>query len=292
MTMIQRIEDNVWQVKVGEGPSLCVIGGMHGNEQTGIAVVERLVQDFGNGNVELTKGTLTLVLGNLVAIAEKVRYVQGRDLNRYFTHGQLEGQGDGSPEQARARILAQYIANADITIDLHATNKPSEPFISSKVDAGHERVYRWFSAAKVLADPNYILAGEPATTDEYADCMGKCGVCIETGYARDTSSVNEVYNSVVNLMRDLGLIFPTPPVCTPIEREVYVLKKAIILDGRGFQFAQDKGLRSFEPVQAGEAIGFQGVDTVVAEQGGVIVFPKLPEHQVLGGPVCYIAELL
>lgn len=292
MTMIQRIEDNIWQVRGGEGPSLCVIGGMHGNEQTGIAVVERLVQDFGNGNLELAKGTLTLVLGNPVAIAEKVRYVEGRDLNRYFTHGQLEGEGDGSPEQARARILAQYIANADITIDLHATNKPSEPFISSKVDVVHEQVYRWFSATKVLADPSYILAGEPATTDEYADGVGKCGVCIETGYARDTSAVSAVFDSVVNLMRDLGMVLPAPPVCTPVEREIYVLKKAIILDGRGFQFAEGKGVRSFESVEVAEVIGFQGADAVVAERGGVIVFPKLPEHQFLGGPVCYVAELL
>lgn len=292
MTMIQNIGDNIWQVKVGDGPSLCVIGGMHGNERTGIEVVEQLVQKLVAGNVQLIKGTLTIILGNPTAIAQGVRYLDGRDLNRYFADTQLTGVGDGSPEQARARTLAQYIANADITIDLHATNKPAEPFISSRADSEHERVYRWFSARKVLVDPNYILAGEPATTDEYADRVGKCGVCVETGYASDTSVVSEVFDSVINLMRDLGMVFPGSPACTPVEREVYVLKKAIILDERGFQFAEGKGLSSFEAVRKGEMLGFLGNEAVVVGGNGVIVFPKLPEHQVLGKPACYLAELL
>lgn len=290
--MIQTADESIWQVKAAEGPSLCIIGGMHGNERTGIEVVEQLVQEFVAGNVQLIKGTLTIILGNPIAIAQGVRYFEGRDLNRYFTHAQLDGAGDGSLEQARAQVLAQYISRADITLDLHATNKPAEPFISSRADSEHERVYRWFSARKVLVDPDYILAGEPATTDEYADRVGKCGVCVETGYAGDTSRVDEVFDSVINLMRDLGMVLSGSPACTSVEREVYVLKKAIILDGSGFQFAEGKGLKSFELVQEGDVIGFRGADAVVVERGGVIVFPKLPEHQVPGRPVCYLAELL
>jgi hypothetical protein len=37
-------------------------------------------------------------------------------------------------------------------------------------------------------------------------------------------------------------------------------------------------------------IGYQGEEPVIVKEEGVIVFPKLPEHQNPGKPVGYLAK--
>ena len=205
--MLDLIGDNIWQT-TGElpGPTLCVLGGVHGNELTGIEVVKRICADFASSARGLQSGRLIMAFGNPLAIEQGTRFVDGRDLNRYFTDTHLLGILDGSIEESRAKELAQVIQQSDITVDIHSTNKPSMPFISSRVDSEHLQVYQWFNASVVLADPNYVLAGEPATTDEYADRMGRVGVCVEAGDAKDVTRITSVLQSINGLMTHMGLV--------------------------------------------------------------------------------------
>ena len=290
--MIQEIAESIWKVTSdAPGASLCLLGGTHGNEHTGIAVIQLLVEDFPSGARILTAGSLTLSLGNLDAIAQNVRFIDGRDLNRYFCAKHLEGNGgDGSKEEQRARLIAPLIATSDDTIDIHATNKPSVPFAASKTDENHERISRWFPLAYILADPTYIFAGEPVTTDEYADTVGKIGICVETGISTDVTKIPETLLAIENIMADLGMIsIEHPPKLPETQPLIVTLQEAVLLDNRGFTFAPGRGLSSFEPITQGDTLGYRGTAPVIASHTGVILFPKLPEHQSLGKPVCYIA---
>lgn len=288
--MGREIGESLWEIHGQEpGPTVLVLGGTHGNEQTGILVVQDLLAGFQSGTYQLSSGTLLLGIGNPEAVAAGVRGIAGRDLNRYFTPEHLEQPIEGTETQKRARVLAGVCDRADILIDIHSTNKPSKPFICSMIDEVHERVYRWFGAETVLWDPKYVLAGHPATIDEYMNRQGKVGMCIETGEAADTSRVPDTIASVFALLTDLGLCAGTPARIPTSSHKQYVLHRCIRRDERPFTFAAGRGERSFEPIAAGDCIGYLGDEAVCADVSGVLVFPKLPEHQGEGLPVVYVA---
>ncbi len=272
------------------GPSIMIIGGTHGNERTGVEVVRRLVRDITEGKQNLFAGKLTLVLGNIPAIVQNVRGVEGRDLNRYFSPRALAND-DGSAEYRRAHELVPYIAAADVVIDLHATNKPSVPFVCSKNDAAHREVFRWFAPECILADPNFFLGGGASVTiDECADSIGKIGICFEAGWVGDDSLIANVYESAVRYLVSVGVLHGKKQDAPPYVAPVYEMVDAILRDDRIFAFAEGKGLSSFEKICEGEVIGYHDADPVTSRHNGVIVFPKLPEHQSIGKPVCYIAK--
>ena len=272
------------------GPSIVIIGGTHGNERTGIAVVQQLRDDVASGRRSVVSGTVTLVLGNPLAIDQGVRAIDGRDLNRYFSPLMLAGD-DGSEEFRRAGMIANIIQSSDVVIDIHATNKPSVPFAIAKNDEAHRDVFRWFAPLCVLTDPAYIFGGGvPVTIDEYADSIGKVGLCFETGWVNDESIIPAVTESVVQYLTDVG-IFSEEKIAAPsIDGAIYEIVAAVLRDDRPFRFAEDRGMSSFEPIASGDTLGYHESEPIIAEHDGVIMFPKLPEHQTVGNPVCYLAK--
>lgn len=286
------IDDGIFFQRSGTlpGPSILVIGGTHGNERTGVEVVRKLYRDIIEGKQNMFSGTLTLVLGNIPAIAENVRGIEGRDLNRYFSEEALR-KDDGSAEYRRAQELVSYIAAADIVIDLHATNKPSDSFVCTKNDEAHRDVFRWFSPTYVLCDPQYFLGGGVSVAiDEYADTLGKVGLCFEAGWVGDGSLVSGVYESLVQYFVNTGILHGKKRQVPTCLAPTFEMVDAILRDDREFTFAEGKGMRSFEKICEGEIIGYHNAEPVVSRWNGVIVFPKLQEHQSLGKPVCYIAK--
>ncbi len=288
------LPEKVWQFESATpGPHLLVIGGVHGNELTGILVVEALRDAFTSGARTLASGTLTLALGNPRAIERGTRgSTDAADLNRLFSQTRFAAQPDGTYEDARARELASLLASATVLVDIHSTNKPSEPFLACKATPVHERVYRWFDATKVVTDPRYVLAGgEPGTTDEYAELFGVVGICYESGQAADTTRSNVVLDGIVHLMQDSGLLSGTPTLPDQT-KELFELSEALVLTTDGFAFADGLGQRSFEEVRAGQTIGLVGERPTVASEDGVIVFPKIKEHWKIGRPVGFSARRL
>ena len=286
----QEIAPSVWKFDSGvPGPGLLVLGGIHGNERTGIDVVGCLRDSLSSGETTLRAGTVTLALGNLPAISANTRFIEGRDLNRMFQPARLESPPDGTPEDARVRVLAPLIAASDVTLDLHATNRPSEPFVASLGGPSRERLFRWLRADKVLADPNFVLAGEPATTDEYAELCGRIGICYETGYAGDTSRVGAVSDAAVDLIAELGLVESNRPEPTNAQ-ELFEIRSSLALDERPFKFVDPFGQVSFVPVRAGDVVAWRGDEPVSAQEDGVLVFQKIPEHWQIGKPVAWFAR--
>ncbi|WP_252700053.1 PKD domain-containing protein [Natronosalvus vescus] len=93
-----------------EGPTVVVIGGIHGNETAGYVAAGEIA------NWEIGAGTLiTIPEANAVAIEHGTRTdADGRDLNRQFPEG-----GEPGTELARAiwDVLLEY--DPDVVIDLH-----------------------------------------------------------------------------------------------------------------------------------------------------------------------------
>lgn len=288
---MKQIRDNIWQSISSSGPSVVVIGGMHGNELTGIEVVNQLVHEFVSGDRAIQRGSLTCILANPKAIVRGTRGSQDfADLNRMFNPGRFASAPDGSYEDARARELAPFLRQADVCIDLHSTNKPSVPFIPSRISPAHERIYRWFDSNIVVADPKYVTGGGvSATSDDFVDVCGGAGVAFESGQAQDLSRVPAVMQSVKSILCDLGL-FDWPITAPQTTFETYELEEAIMLQEAGFRYADGLGEQSFKEVSVGQVIGWHGDSALLSSIDGVILFPKIMEHWIVGKPVGFLAK--
>ena len=290
--MLKEIGSSIWQAEgAKKGPHVVVIGGTHGDEMTGIEVVKALKALFEEGKKTLEKGKLTLILGNEVAIrlVKRATAVE-HNLNRLFSEEHLAGPVLDFYESGRAHELAPLLATADISIDIHSTAMPSMPFLANLFGARREKVYRWFDTDIVLADPDFILGGHQASTDEYVESCGGIGICFETGWEKDTSNRATVTQSILNILADQGLVKPDGPL-TPPKRKYrkYRFSKRVPLTEAGFRYAGDYS-GSFQEVKKGEIIGYHGDVPEIAGEDSAIVLQKSREKWALGDELFFLAR--
>ncbi len=296
--MLKEIGSSIWQVAGTQpGVHVVVLGGVHGDEKTGIEAVECLKNMFTDGEknadnkMRVEKGKLTLILGNVEAIKIGKRgTTPEHNLNRMFSDKHLAGPVLDFYESRRAHELAPILKSADISLDIHSTSVPTPPFLPCAFTPRHEKVYRWFDAGIVLADPDFVLGGQRSTTDEYVDYCGGVGICFETGYANDTSRLTAVIEGVLNILADQGVIAVPQPLVPPVPSyKVYRLIRKIILTQNGFRYA--KGFpKSFQEVKRGELIGCHGDLPETAEEDGVIAFPRAVDQWKLGHDIFFLAR--
>lgn len=271
------------------GPSIFIIGGIHGNEETGIIVVHEILKSLQSGSVKLKAGRVILGLGNPRAIQHNRRALEGgHDMNRLFKLG-IESEESGEWEIQRAQKLASFIREADITIDLHSTNKPSEPFVISRTSEKHRALYRRFEHSAVLEDLNLTFWGEVATTEEYADAHGRIGIGIETGQASDLTKVPGVLQSIASVCVDAGMVDGVSEG-RQYDAPVYTILGKVIFQ-EGFRFTNETSVRNFMEINAGEIFAYIGDTPVIAKYDCVIVFPKISSLREIGKPVCWLAKL-
>ena len=100
-----------------------VVGGTHGNERTGVTLVQHWLQN--PAEVQRQTFTTELLLGNPEAIQKNVRFID-RDLNRSFLSQYIDGKTAKTLETARAREISATLQSGHagkrtFAIDLHTT---------------------------------------------------------------------------------------------------------------------------------------------------------------------------
>ena len=301
---LERLARGVWRVGSGR-PRVAVLGGIHGNERTGVEVVRQLVERLSSPSLAAQVcGELTLTLGNPDAIDRDVRFVEV-DLNRCF--GAVE-EGGALMEEARARELAPLMRGLDVMVDLHATNKPSEPFArlpGSLSGAYFRRCEQLFlsrlppQCRTVLWDPKLLIAGG-AMTDEFClrhapgegEGEGGAYVCYEAGLASDVSLVDSTAAAVDGLLAEVGLLGGAPGAAPPRDWTHYEIFERFDLDDRGFMWLDSHGQANFQAVPAGAAYGQRGPDgpLLTAPEDAFMVFPKVEHLWSVGRPLGWLAR--
>ncbi|CAK9009452.1 unnamed protein product [Durusdinium trenchii] len=310
--LLASVSDHVWRFGAGR-PRVAVLGGVHGNELAGVEVVRTLVQEL--SQAPQTAGEVTLIIGNPPAVAQATRYIE-EDLNRCFD--------DVFPaknlEQRRAKEISAHLKGLDLLLDLHATNKPSEPFARlpggtsgrrRRFQAAEQLFLQWLpeSCQKVLWDPQGLIAGG-AMTDEFALRHGPRGatgpvaqICYEAGLASDASVATALLMAVRAALTVVGAVEATHPCADPLvsERkstrawEHYEITEIFRLDRRGFRWLPPYGAYNFQPVPSGAAYSARGEsegELLVTREPSYLVFPKVPELWADGKPLGWLARRL
>ena len=261
-----------------------ILGGVHGNELTGIHAVRWLLKRFGRGGERLTAGMLTVALGNPEAIRRNTRgSARHQDLNRCFKSETLSAPE--TYEEQRAAELAPLIASVDALVDLHAVNTPSEPFVvATEYDPGRADLGRAFACKTFLVAPDEIIAG---STDGWIGKHGGCGIGYESGHMKDLSRLIGVKEGLDRILKKLGLM--PGPVGVGEKQAVVRIEQSILLEGERFAFAPGRGKTSFEPFTKGDTLGFMDGRAVKAPFSGQLLFPKPKRLHKTGSPVGFLA---
>ena len=294
------------------GPKLIVTGAVHGNETCGVRAIERVLGDLARGQLEVTRGVLTLV-----PVCNPLAYSLGRRFgDRNLNRRLLPSDAPFDNEDRIANVLCPWLAEHDVLLDLHAFRNPGQPFVlrgpadnrgalepfeheaaeaqlalhvgPSRVvegwmEAYAEGVVRRCARAAEAGGAQSAVTGDPSYgvgTTEYMRAQGGYGVTLECGQLDDPAAPDVGYHAIRQALALLGLCnLPLFPPAHPFE----CLRLASVTDRHdvGDQFLRTWA--SFDPVAAGEPVALRVDGTeVLAPADGYIVFPDaaaLPGHE-------------
>jgi uncharacterized protein len=279
-----------------EGPSLIVLGAVHGNEICGTRAIERVLAELDSGALRVERGLLTLVpVANPLAHYKGQRFGE-RNLNRRLLP-------TGKPleyEDRIANVLCPWLAAHDVLLDLHSFASPGrafvmrgpadndgtlEPFAHAAAEGrfaahlGPTRIVEGWMAAYAQgaarrralgqvedADPSYGIG-----TTEYMRSRGGYGVTLECGQHDDPAAPEVGYRAIRQAMALLGLArVPLQPPAAAFE----CLRLTEVIDRQHEADRFVRAWRSFDAVHAGEHVGERHDGTpVIAQAEGYVVFP-------------------
>lgn len=195
-----------------------VIGGMHGNEPLGPAVVKL----FDKNPVK----DVAIVLANEMAIAQNTRFTAS-DLNRSFP-----GAADNSYEQRRAAELLGLCDGYDVVLDFHNTHCP-----------GNDCGFVGQGAGRQLYDVSASLGLNRVIVADY-DCINKYAPnCLSVEISLDSPMMdNELWYDKIRQLAAKSDI----PRARNIEK--YRFAYRMTLDNRDRLRLDSKKLQAFEPI--------------------------------------------
>jgi predicted deacylase len=320
-----KIPNKIWNIKGKEnGPNVVVLGGTHGDEVVGVEVIKKLldffdIKDCESGKTyesDLIKGNLFFGFGNPKAIKKKTRAAEdGPDLNRSFQIKDLNAEPSKNDryDLIRARELFPILKEADYLFDLHSTHTPSVPFMCmGNFSSDHEDLYSIVPVKYILTDPDMILPRdvnekELGTTDYIVNTIGgsnwsvkkygkKKGIAFayESGSKEDTNKVDSVKETVIFLLKKVGLLENKIGNPRKNKQEVYKLSDIVKSKIEG-KFVFEANLKNvWSSVKKGDIIGnYPEINKFeIANSDGRLLFQKEKESFKKDEYIFYIAKRL
>jgi succinylglutamate desuccinylase len=185
------------------GPTVVFIGGIHGNETSGVFALKDALACV---NKTYVKGTIYGISGNLKALKKHIRFVQD-DLNRLWTKLQIQKIKDKTVlNEDETELLELLTVLEEILkinqppfyfIDLHTTSSKTLPFITINDALINRKFSEQFPVPIVLGIEEYLNG--PLLS--YINQMGYVSLGFESGQHDDfsaiTNSIAFVYLTLV-----------------------------------------------------------------------------------------------
>ncbi len=288
----------------GDGPTLYLQGGLHGDESTGIEICRGALAAIDPG--ELSGTVVAVPIANVPAHLTRTRGFLHEerwmiDINRIFP---------GSPsglltERIADRLFTEFVLPADVTVDLHAAldGCTIAPFIYIDPDddehgtlAERERIGRAFGTPYLYYKPRGDRLGTSdmsRTISSQADLAGKVKITAEMGESRRATPeyVRLGIRGVENVLRELGML-PGEPTVRAEQRVFRAIKLAHAERGGGLIQHVDLG----QEVRLGERLATvvdvfgEPVEEVLAPCDGFVLRKMLLSSVHTGAEVAWIAQ--
>jgi len=183
-----------------EGPTLLLMGGVHGDETNGVAIVRDIIRKKYN---KPKRGTIICIpIFNVFGYLSQSRmFPDGRDLNRMFP-----GSASGSLASQFAYLFTKEIAPlVDYVIDFHTGGAERSNFPNIRCDINQENNFELAKAfgAPFIVHSKYIIKSVRDTINK----LGKSILLFEGGKSKnlDKTVISIGVKGALNVMQYLGL---------------------------------------------------------------------------------------
>jgi succinylglutamate desuccinylase len=277
------------------GPTLVVVGSLHGNEPAGAIAAHRILAEL-QRTKSLLRGEVVLLAGNTRALARRARYID-TDLNRHWTAANISAIKSGnlsaeakSEDLELRELLEQFEQTSERArgeiyfLDLHTTSAQGIPF-ATLGDTLRNRSFALNFPTTIVLGLEEQLEG---TMLEYVNNLGAVTMGFEAGQHESESSIAHHQAVIWIALVAAGLLRreETPE----FERARALLERASggtrIVEVRhrhalapDDEFSMKQGFENFQPVRRGETLAQDRHGSVTARETGMVL---LPLYQKLG----------
>jgi succinylglutamate desuccinylase len=272
------------------GPTLVVVGGIHGNEPAGVHAARRVMAALKRLDPPF-RGELVTLAGNRQALAHDSRFL-GIDLNRQWTRERLAALeeprpgAEKSPEDAEQHDLlaelraAEARARGDVFfLDLHTSSADGPPFLTIGDTLRHRAFARHFPLPVVLGLEEMV----DGALLEHMNTRGHITLGVEGGRHDDPRAI-DLHESVVWLaLAASGLIrFEGVPegdarrrmlqeASQGIPPIIEVRYRRVVRPGDGFRM--EPGYSNLQAVPKGRLLAHDRTGTIETKEDGLILLP-------------------
>ena len=274
------------------GPVLVCVAALHGNEPSGVEALRIIFDEF--ADLQLDRGALIGLVGNRRALAKGVRYL-AEDLNRAWLPARVQGLREGraavGPEDDEIAELDRALREARklstgpaYVLDLHSTSGPGKAFTTLD-DSLVNRRFAFSFPVPAVVGLEETLSG---TLLGMLTHEGWTNAGFESGQHKDPDSVVRARAAIWIAMESAGLINPDtrPEVIaarTALREEHQDMPRVVAVRSRRRVVPEDQylskpGLASFQPVTAGQVLGYDRKGPVHAAEDSLLLMPLYQEQ--------------
>lgn len=277
------------------GPTLIILGGIHGNEPAGVLATERVWRRMERRKLAL-RGEVVLLRGNTRALKQRVRYIDA-DLNRQWTPenvhtGEIEKRGIPEASELLEQrellaVLKEVVSRARgeiYFVDLHTTSAQGKPFATVGDTMRNRRFALTFPLTIVLGLEEQI----EGTLLEYVNNLGATTMGVEAGQHEALTSVDH-HEAVIWIATASTGNFRCEDV-PELEESRSLLKRASggmklvevryrhVIEPED-RFKMEPGFTNFQAVRRGKLLARDRTGQIKASETGLILMPL---YQALG----------
>lgn len=252
----------------GDGlPAVTFVACMHGNEKTGLQILERLRKQ------PIIRGTVRLVVANPKAVFINKRFI-ARDLNRCFP-----GRENGVLEEQLAYQLRARLSDSDFLVDLHTTTAQTPPFIITRQREG---------LVKDLIEATGVkrVVIRPKSGSALIDYVAT-GIGIELGPHDTSQTLESGISAAFSVLSTLNMIEKREDNVDEKAIEYFKAEKVLPILPR-FE-VRPEGIHNFQMIEKGSVIGISDGVEIVAEND---FYPILYGEVSYKNTLCWLGERL
>jgi succinylglutamate desuccinylase len=269
------------------GPTLVVVGSIHGNEPAGVLALDSVARLLSRDGC-LECGDFLAVVGNVEAFGARARFIDD-DLNRHWSREALDRlralrSFEKSEDRERMELLEEMAKGFGeargpiVLLDLHTMSGEGKPF-AVFADTLRSRAFaRRFPVPAILG----LEENLDGTLADYVALLGHVAVAFEAGQHLDPRSASNLEAVVWIALAELGMVDPrTAEVEAGRERlrkstegvpSILEVTYRHAIDPRD-RFRMRAGHRSFEPVVSGQVIADDREGSVAVPSDGFLLMP-------------------
>ena len=177
------------------GPCLIFIGGVHGNEPSGVFALNQVMHELQKKAIPI-RGTVIALAGNLWALERCKRY-QEEDLNRLWRHRNTDALKDGTFKAGNAdeeqqielySIIQELLSTKDgpfYFFDLHTTSSMTAPFMTVNDSLLNRKFTQQYPVPMILGIEEYL----DGPLLSFINGLGYVSFGFESGQHHELSSI-------------------------------------------------------------------------------------------------------